>query len=166
MIISFARAAPTMLQSRAVEPRLSGTPRSTSGNQNCAPGTAKRKSHASANPQPPPMAKPLIAAMLGCSRFSSRENVRPISRARRFRARANKRWRSATSVTPLTMVKSAPAQKAFPVPAIVHDRLKLLEHFLIDGIPLLWPIQCDCRDTVRFLDHEVGIHAVALLFCG
>src|SRR6266850_413199 len=71
MMISLARAGPTIRTKRVVEATPSGTPRSTSGIQSCASAAAMRKSHASVRPQPPPTAWPLMAQIVVCSRPSS-----------------------------------------------------------------------------------------------
>src|SRR2546427_9130088 len=60
-MISLARAGPTRRTKRVVDATPSGTPRSTSGIQNCASAAAIRKSQASVSPQPPPTAWPLMA---------------------------------------------------------------------------------------------------------
>src|SRR5205809_729501 len=70
MMISLARAGPTMRTKRVADATPSGTPRSTSGIQSWASAAAIRKSQASVRPQPPPTAWPLIAQMVVCSRPS------------------------------------------------------------------------------------------------
>ena len=110
MMISLARAGPTIRTKRVVVPIPSGTPRSTSGIQNCASAAAMRKSHASARPQPPPTAWPLTAAMVACSRFSSSAFDRS-KRRRNCDLRERKSRRRSSGVAALACPASAPAEK-------------------------------------------------------
>src|SRR5881409_1234525 len=66
-MISLAHAGPTSRTKRVVEATPRGTPRSTSGIQNCASAAATRKSQARVKPQPPPMAWPFTAQITICA---------------------------------------------------------------------------------------------------
>jgi len=100
MMISLARAGPTIRTKRVVVPTPSGTPRSTSGIQNWASAAAMRKSQASARPQPPPTACPFTAAMVACSRLSSMVLARSKSR-RNWLLRERKSRRRSSGVAAL-----------------------------------------------------------------
>ena len=67
-ISSSALPRPTTRDSRCVPPLPGIMPRETSGNPSLAPSTATRMSQASASSQPPPRAKPLMAAITGLLR--------------------------------------------------------------------------------------------------
>ena len=62
---SSALPSPTTRDRRWVPPLPGIIPRETSGRPTLAPSTATRISHASASSQPPPKAKPLMAAITG-----------------------------------------------------------------------------------------------------
>ena len=64
-ISSSALPRPTTRDSRCVPPLPGIMPRETSGNPSFASSTATRMSQASASSQPPPRAKPLMAAITG-----------------------------------------------------------------------------------------------------
>src|SRR5437870_12014564 len=122
MMISLARAGPTRRTKRVVEATPSGTPRSTSGIQNSASVAAQRKSHASVSPQPPPIACPLIIAIVGCSRFSSSVFARSKRRRNWLFRCANARRRSSGVIFELSGA-SAPAEKTGGAPVTITTRV-------------------------------------------
>src|SRR5204863_393142 len=109
MMISFARAGPTRRTKRVVVATPSGTPSSTSGIQNWASLAAQRKSQASASPQPPPIAWPLSAASVTCSRFSSRVLARSKRRRNWLFRSPNARRRSSGDIFALRGASAAAA---------------------------------------------------------
>src|SRR5256885_1973981 len=104
------RVGPTRRTKRVVDARPSGTPRSTSGIQNCASAAAIRKSQASVSPQPPPTAWPLMAQRVICSRPSSVVLTRSKSR-RNCDLRVAIAWRRSSADIELFSLASAPAEK-------------------------------------------------------
>src|SRR5215470_1718102 len=122
MMISLARAGPTSRTKRVVLATPSGTPRSTSGIQNWASAAAKRKSQASASPQPPPTAWPLTAAIVACSRPSSIVLTRSKSRRNWLLRERNSRRRS-SGVVALAWPASAPAENTGGAPVTTTTRV-------------------------------------------
>src|SRR5512144_221662 len=123
MMISLARAGPTIRTKRVVVPTPSGTPRSTSGIQNWASAAAMRKSQARARPHPPPTACPFTAAMVACSRFSSVVLARSKSR-RNWLLRERKSRRRSSGVAALAWAASAPAEKTGGAPVTITTRVE------------------------------------------
>src|SRR5690242_7322793 len=122
MMISFARAGPTMRTKRVVVPTPRGTPRSTSGIQNWASAAAIRKSQARARPHPPPTAWPFTAAMVACSRFSRTVLARS-KRRRNWLLRERKSRRRSSGVAALAWPASAPAEKTGGAPVTTTTRV-------------------------------------------
>src|SRR5947207_12137967 len=122
MMISFARAGPTRRTKRVVVATPSGTPSSTSGIQNWASLAAQRKSQASASPQPPPIAWPLSAASVTCSRFSSRVLARSKRRRNWLFRSPNARRRSSGDIFALRGA-SAPAETTGGAPVTITTRV-------------------------------------------
>src|SRR5438477_271262 len=120
-MISLARAGPTRRTNRVVDATPSGTPRSTSGIQNCASAAASLKSQASVSPQPPPTAWPLTAAIVICSRPSSVVLTRSKSR-RNCDLRAAIAWRRSSADMLLLSAASAPAEKTGGAPVTITRR--------------------------------------------
>ena len=100
--ISSAQPRPTMRGRRWVAPPPGMMPSFPSGVPNCAFAEATRRSHPSATSRPPPMQKPLTAAMVGLGVRSSR-SARPWTMG----SSAFRRSRCSTSA------RSEPVAKAF-----------------------------------------------------
>src|SRR5262245_6307389 len=121
MMISLARAGPTSRTKRVVDATPSGTPRSTSGIHSIASAAAHRKSQARTSPKPPPMAWPLIIAIVACSRFSSRVVTRSKRRRNWLRVERKTRRRSSADIELLT-AECAPAEKTGGAPVTITTR--------------------------------------------
>ena len=109
---SLAIARGNRLGKRSTPPESAIMPSLTSGRANSAVSAASIRSAASANSKPPPIARPLTAAITGLS--SVKNSVRP--------AKPPGPW-SASIASPATAAdKSQPAEKKRPVPVMMATR--------------------------------------------
>ena len=108
-----AAPSPTIRGSRCVPPHPGGIPSVTSGCAIFMRSDPSRMSHARATSQPPPRAKPLMAAITGTPRASMASHM-PWPRAANSRA-------ASTSI-PAMRAMSAPAENARPAPVSTTAR--------------------------------------------